>query len=153
MGTFPDITTSLGQYVDDFVRWISITFQGLFDFIFRIATKTINSIDDFLMYLPWWLFIVIIIILGWYFKNVLWGLLFGGFIFLIGTFDLWADMMTTIAIIITSVVISLLIGIPLGIWMAFSRLFSNIMRPILDAMQTMPSFVYLIPAIFFFKLG
>lgn len=153
MGTFPDITTSLGVYVEDFVKWLSITFQGLFDFIFRIATKTINAIDNGLMFLPWWVFVIIIVALGWYFKSFLWGLLFGGFIFIIGTFGLWADMMTTIAIIITSVVISLMIGIPLGVWMAFSRVFSGIMRPILDAMQTMPSFVYLIPAIFFFKLG
>lgn len=153
MWDFPDITTSLGKYVDIFVKWVSITFQGLFDIIFKMATKTINAIDNGLMFIPWWGFILIIFILGWYFKSFLWGLLFGGFIFLIGTFGLWADMMTTIAIIITSVVISLLIGIPLGVWMAFSKVFSGIMRPILDAMQTMPSFVYLIPAIFFFKLG
>lgn len=61
--------------------------------------------------------------------------------------------MMTLAIIITAVVVSLVIGIPLGVWMSFSRMFSTIMRPILDAMQTMPSFVYLIPAIFFFGLG
>jgi len=59
----------------------------------------------------------------------------------------------TLAIIITAVAVSLVIGIPLGVWMSFSRMFSTIMRPILDAMQTMPSFVYLIPAIFFFGLG
>src|SRR5699024_9980333 len=58
-----------------------------------------------------------------------------------------------IAIILTAVAISLIIGIPIGIWMSFSQLVSNFMRPILDAMQTMPSFVYLIPAIFFFGLG
>src|SRR5699024_7226392 len=53
----------------------------------------------------------------------------------------------------TAVIISLALGIPLGVWMAFSKGFSTVMRPILDAMQTMPSFVYLIPAIFFFGLG
>lgn len=79
--------------------------------------------------------------------------MFSLFIFLIGTFGLWEDMMTTIAIILTAVAISLIIGIPIGIWMSFSQLVSNFMRPILDAMQTMPSFVYLIPAIFFFGLG
>lgn len=72
---------------------------------------------------------------------------------MIGTFGLWEDMMTTIAIIVTAVIICLIIGIPFGIWMAFSKGFSQVMRPILDAMQTMPSFVYLIPAIFFFGLG
>lgn len=153
MGNFPDITTSIGKYVDQFVKWISITFQGLFDIIFKVTTTIINGIDDGLMFIPWWIFILVIFLLGWYFRSFLWGLSFGVFIFIIGTFGLWDDMMTTIAIITTSVVISLIIGIPLGVWMAFSKVFSDIMRPILDAMQTMPSFVYLIPAIFFFKLG
>ncbi|HLR42567.1 MAG TPA: ABC transporter permease subunit, partial [Pseudogracilibacillus sp.] len=104
-------------------------------------------------WLPWWVFILIIFGLGWYFKSFVSGVVFAIFIFLIGSFGLWEDMMTTIAIIVTSVAISLLIGLPIGIWMAFSQFVSSIMRPILDAMQTMPSFVYLIPAIFFFGLG
>jgi len=153
MGGFPDIQTQLGQYVDSLVSFIDTTFKGLFDFIFLISSRTINGIDDFLVWLPWWLFIIIVILLGWYFKSVFSGFLYGFFIFLIGTFGLWEDMMTTIAIIITAVAICLIIGIPLGIYMAFRRGFSTIMRPLLDAMQTMPSFVYLIPAIFFFGLG
>src|SRR5690625_7168880 len=68
-------------------------------------------------------------------------------------FGLWGDMITTIAIILAAVGISLIVGIPMGVWMSFNKIISNIMRPILDAMQTMPSFVYLIPAIFFFGLG
>src|SRR5690625_4115033 len=103
--------------------------------------------------IPWFIFILIIFALGWYFRSLFSGLLYGLFIFLIGTFGLWDDMMMTIAIIVSAVVISLVIGIPFGIWMSFSKWFSTFMRPILDAMQTMPSFVYLIPAIFFFGLG
>src|SRR5690625_1703135 len=153
MGNFPSITTSIGQYVEDFVNFLVSSLSGFFDLIFFIASRSINVMDDFLVWLPWWLFILIIFILGWYFKSVLSGITFSIFIFLIGSFGLWEDMMTTIAIILTAVIISLLIGIPLGIWMSFSQFFSNIMRPILDAMQTMPSFVYLIPSIFFFGLG
>src|SRR5690625_5059525 len=153
MNEFPELTTSIGKYVEDFINWLATTFEGFFDFIFFIASRMINGIDDFLVWLPWWLFILIIFALGWYFKSIYAGILFSIFIFLIGSFGLWEDMMITIAIIVTAVVISLLIGIPLGIWMAFSRLFSGFMRPLLDAMQTMPSFVYLIPAIFFFGLG
>ncbi|PAV29810.1 choline ABC transporter permease subunit [Virgibacillus profundi] len=153
MGSFPDIRTKLGDYVDQLVSFLDSSLEGFFDFIFLVSSRTINGIDDFLVWLPWWLFILIIIALGWYFKSILTGVLFGAFIFLIGTFGLWEDMMTTIAIILTAVIICLLIGIPSGIWMAYSKGFSNVMRPILDAMQTMPSFVYLIPAIFFFGLG
>lgn len=153
MENFPEITTSIGKYVEDFVNYIASAFSGFFDFIFFIASRSINGIDDFLVWMPWWVFILIIFALGWYFQSLLSGVIFGIFIFLIGTFGLWGDMMTTIAIILAAVGISLIVGIPMGVWMSFNKIISNIMRPILDAMQTMPSFVYLIPAIFFFGLG
>lgn len=153
MENFPEITTSIGKYVEDFVNYIASAFSGFFDFIFFIASRSINGIDDFLVWMPWWVFILIIFALGWYFQSLLSGAIFGIFIFLIGTFGLWGDMMTTIAIILAAVGISLVVGIPMGVWMSFNKIISNIMRPILDAMQTMPSFVYLIPAIFFFGLG
>lgn len=153
MENFPEITTTIGKYVEDFVNFLAISLSGFFDFIFFIASRSINGIDDFLVWMPWWVFILIIFALGWYFQSLLSGVLFGVFIFLIGTFGLWPDMMTTLAIIATSVGISLIVGIPMGVWMSFNQLISSIMRPILDAMQTMPSFVYLIPAIFFFGLG
>ena len=153
MGSFPDIRTNLGYYVDQFVSFLDSNLESLFDFIRFISSSTINSIDDLLVALPWWSFIIIIFLLGWYFKSIFSGVLYAVFIFLIGSFGLWEDMMTTIAIIVAAVIICLILGIPIGIWMAFNKGFSNIMRPILDAMQTMPSFVYLIPAIFFFGLG
>jgi len=74
-------------------------------------------------------------------------------LFLIGSFDYWEPMMTTLAIVLTSVVISLLIGIPVGILISYSKRAERVSMPILDAMQTMPSFVYLLPAIMFFGLG
>ncbi|MFS0646160.1 proline/glycine betaine ABC transporter permease [Siminovitchia sp. 179-K 8D1 HS] len=153
MEGFPDIQTHMGKYADQFVSFLDVSLEGFFDFIFLVASMTINGIQDFLIWLPWWLFIIAIFLLGWYFKSIFSGILYAVFIFLIGTFGLWEDMMTTIAIIMTAVLICLIIGIPIGIFMSYSTGFSAIMRPILDAMQTMPSFVYLIPAIFFFGLG
>lgn len=153
MGSFPDIKTHLGDYAEIIVDFLDITFKELFNLIFFIFSRIINGIEGTLVSVPWWILLVVIFLLGWYFKSVLAGVLFAIFIFLVGTFGLWDDMMMTIAIVITAVFISLVIGIPFGVWMAFSKIFSTIMRPILDAMQTMPSFVYLIPAIFFFGLG
>src|SRR5699024_10618093 len=117
MGTFPDIKTSLGKYVEDFVNFLASSLSGFFDLIFLVASRSINGIDAFLVWLPWWVFILIIFGLGWYFKSFVSGVVFAIFIFLIGSFGLWEDMMTTIAIIVTSVAISLLIGLPIGIWM------------------------------------
>ncbi|SDK48653.1 ABC transporter permease [Sediminibacillus albus] len=153
MGDFPDIQSNLGEYVSNFVDFLDSALAGLFDFIFFISSRTINGIEGFLDFLPWWLFLILIFLLGWYFKSVWSGVLYAFFIFLVGTFGLWSEMMMTISIVLSAVIICLVIGIPLGVWMAFSKGFSTVMRPILDAMQTMPSFVYLIPAIFFFGLG
>lgn len=153
MKSFPDIQNNIGEYVSDFVDFLDANLEGFFDFIFLVSSRIINGIEAGLNFLPWWLFIILIFLLGWYFKSIFSGLLYALFIFVIGTFGLWEEMMMTLAIVVTAVLISLAIGVPAGIWMAFSRGISTLMRPLLDAMQTMPSFVYLIPAIFFFGLG
>jgi glycine betaine/proline transport system permease protein len=74
-------------------------------------------------------------------------------LFFIGALGLWDQTMTTLAIIVTSVGVSVLIGIPIGIIAAKNDRFEASLRPLLDGMQTMPSFVYLIPAVFFFGIG
>src|SRR5699024_7435804 len=153
MGSFPKIRTSLGDYVDSLVGWIDRTFESFFDFIFTISSSMINGLDDFLVWLPWWLFILIIVLITWYCKSFFSDGLYGSFVFLIGTLGLWQDTSPTSAIINVAVNVCVIIGIPAGVWMSFSKRFSSVMRPLLDAMQTMPSFVYLIPAIFFFGLG
>ncbi|MEK3952073.1 MULTISPECIES: ABC transporter permease [Psychrobacillus] len=153
MTEFPDVRIPIGDIVENFIDFLAMNFDAFFDFIFVISSSMIKGLEAGLLAIPWWIFIIIIFLLGWYFTNLYGGLLFGFFIFLIGTFDLWPETMTTISIVLISVILSLLIGIPLGVATAFSKSLSTIMRPVLDAMQTMPSFVYLIPVIFFFPLG
>lgn len=153
MQSFPDIQFPIGDTVAAFIDFLALNFKGFFDFLFVIFSSTIKATEQGLLMLPWWLLILIVVAIGTYFTSWKGGITFGVFLFLIGTFDLWSQTMTTLAVIIISVVLSLLIGIPLGILMAFNRTFASIMRPILDAMQTMPTFVYLIPVIFFFPLG
>lgn len=150
---FPDIEFNLGHYADLFVKYLDTTFKGLFEFIFFVTSRMINGINDFLTALPWFVFIILVILIGWYVQSIIAGVFYGILIFLIGTMGLWDDMMMTISIIVIAVGVSLIIGIPVGIFMSMNKLFSTIFRPILDAMQTMPTFVYLIPAIFFFRLG
>lgn len=153
MKSFPDIQFPIGDTVAAFIDFLALNFKGFFDFLFVIFSSTIKATEQGLLMLPWWVLILIVVAIGTYFTSWKGGITFGVFLFLIGTFDLWSQTMTTLAVIIISVVLSLLIGIPLGILMAFNRTFASIMRPILDAMQTMPTFVYLIPVIFFFPLG
>jgi ABC-type proline/glycine betaine transport system permease subunit len=66
---------------------------------------------------------------------------------------LWLEAMQTLAVVVVATVIAVAIGVPVGIWAARSRRASSIVRPVLDFMQTLPVFVYLIPAVFFFGIG
>lgn len=153
MNEFPDIVIPIGDAVQKFIDYLAMNFQAFFDFIFVITSSSIKGLESGLLSIPWWLLMIAVGLLGWYFLNYKAGILFAVFMFLIGSFDLWSETMTTIAIVLISVILSLAIGIPFGILMAFNNIISVIMRPILDAMQTMPTFVYLIPVIFFFPLG
>src|SRR5699024_9412945 len=67
--------------------------------------------------------------------------------------NLWKELMNTVTVVSFSSLISVVIGIPLGIWMAKSKVMNFITEPILDLMQTMPAFVYLIPAVAYFGIG
>ena len=85
--------------------------------------------------------------------SLLTGLLYAALLFLVGVIGLWDLMYETLSIVLASVVISLLLGLPTGILISGSDRANVIIRPILDTMQTMPVFVYLIPAVLFFGLG
>lgn len=154
MFKFPDIFRfEIGIYVEKFVEWLTDNFAVLFDSIKEGVLWFLLMIQDVLIKIPWFAIVILIIVLGWKSRSLKSGLTYGFMIFLIGAFGLWDDMMLTLAIVLTSVIISLILGIPLGILIAYKRKAEAIVKPILDAMQTMPSFVYLIPAIMLFGLG
>lgn len=113
----------------------------------------VNGLYDGLEFLPWWLLIVIVAVIAWRASG--WKLAAGSAIGLglIYNLGLWTDLLDTITMVIFAALISILIGIPLGIFAGRSNVFHKIITPILDFMQTMPSFVYLIPALMFFGLG
>ncbi len=154
MDSFPAVLSiEVGKYVDSFVKWLLQNFSQVFELISRASMWVLLNLESFLFWLPWWFFLLLIILLGWKVRNLFFGLLFGFLLFIIGMLGLWLYMIQTLAIVLTAVIISLLFGIPIGILMTFSARLNNVAKPLLDAMQTMPSFVYLIPAIMFFRLG
>ncbi|WP_053954871.1 ABC transporter permease [Inediibacterium massiliense] len=154
MNSFPNtLRIEIGKYVDKFVKYLIQNYGTFFDTIKESILWFLMKVEIFLQWLPWWFVILAVFILGWRMKKLSSGIIYGAMLFLIGTFGLWELMMSTLAVVLTSVIISLLIGIPLGIWMAYSEKIEMIMRPILDGMQTMPTFVYLIPASMLFGLG
>lgn len=151
---FPEqFTFHIGDYISNIVDWLTVHWAGFFDAIKSGLLWGFIQLNDFLTWVPWWYVILAVFLLACQFKSVGSGVLYSAFLFAIGTFGLWEDTMYTLTIVIASVMITLIIGIPIGIIMASNHRFETLVRPLLDAMQTMPSFVYLIPGIFFFGLG
>ncbi|MDD4570069.1 MAG: ABC transporter permease subunit [Tepidanaerobacteraceae bacterium] len=154
MNTFPDFFQfDPGIYVEALVRWLTINFQGFFDALTTIIKWVVFNTQDVLTFIPWFLFILLIFLLGWKLKSLKSGLGYAVMITLVGLIGLWDEMIFTLSIVITSVILSIIIGIPIGIYSAYNQRLEGLMKPLLDGMQTMPSFVYLIPAMIFFGLG
>jgi ABC-type proline/glycine betaine transport system permease subunit len=151
---FPFEITINKKAIDSAVRSFSVKHDAFFSAITSGLNGLIGGIHSLLNIIPWWLFILAIFFAGWKstgkLKN---GIFFALAITVIGIAGLWALMLETLSIIIAAVIISLFFGLPLGILLAQFDRAEKIARPVLDTMQTMPVFVYLIPALLFFGLG
>lgn len=149
----------LRQPIDALQSWIignrttSPLFVYFFDPLSDVIDIGIRAIEGFLLWLPWPVLLAGIFLLGQKFGGLRLGLLsLLGFLYM-GLVGLWEESMQTLALMGVSVIIALLIGIPLGILAARFARFEAFLRPILDAMQTMPAFVYLIPVLLLFGVA
>ncbi|MBN1332378.1 MAG: proline/glycine betaine ABC transporter permease [Synergistales bacterium] len=152
---FPDaLEFHVAEYVNNGINWLLHAYAPTFDSISAGISFVLMSIQGGLSSVPWWGYILLVATLAWVVsKRISTVLILVAMLMLIGMFGLWQLAIDTLAVIITAVILSLIFGIPLGILMAEVDLAKSIMKPILDGMQTMPSFVYLIPAMMFFGLG
>ncbi len=143
----------IGDWVENLVVWIQNNLTPLLDGIAAVIGFLANSFEDGLMVLPVWLLGAIIVALGWW--RVSWR--FGVFaIVALGVIigmDLWEPTVQTLSLVLAASTVALAAGVPVGIAMARNDLIESLIRPVLDFMQTMPPFVYLIPAAIFFGLG
>jgi len=154
MNEFPDFfRLKLGDPVETFIKWSTLNYEPFFDGVKQFILFFLIKMQKGLISIPWFVVLLVLFLIGWKVKNVKSGLSFAAMMFTIGLLGYWNDTMLTLAIVITSVLISLMFGIPIGIFSAYKEKFEKITKPVLDAMQTMPSFVYLIPAIMLFGLG
>ncbi|WP_213950547.1 ABC transporter permease [Tepidanaerobacter syntrophicus] len=154
MNEFPDFfQIDFGVHVETFVHWLTLHFQGFFDALTVGIKWIVFNMQSMLNFIPWFIFIFLIFLIGWRTKNIKSGISYAVMITLIGLLGLWDEMLFTLSIVLTSVILCILIGVPLGIYTAYNSKAEIILSPILDGMQTMPSFVYLIPAMIFFGLG
>ncbi len=151
---FPELfTINIGQYVESFVKWLVRNYDFFFDAIKQGILWFLLQTRSVFMWFPWVVVIIIVFILGWKLINWKSGVTFATLFFIIGAMGLWDEMMLTLSVVLVAVVIACLIGVPLGILVAYNSRLEVMVKPVLDAMQTMPSFVYLIPAIMLFGLG
>ncbi len=143
----------IGGGFEAVVRWLQVNMRWLFDGIRSVVEAVLAGTAFVLNLPPALLMIIALTALAWYIASrgvAIFTFLGFGVIWYMG---LWTATMSTFALVITSVLIALLIGIPVGIWSSKSDKVWDVIRPILDFMQTLPAFVYLIPAVLFFRLG
>lgn len=145
----------LGDGVEMAVDWVESHFGGFLDLLSAVLGALVEGLKDVLLFLPPLAMALVIAAFVWVVSRrnskmataTLLGLL------LIGNMQLWSLSMETLALVISSTLVALVIGIPVGILCSRSDAANSMITPILDLMQTMPSFVYLIPAVIFFGLG
>lgn len=145
----------VSEVVEKGTQWLVDTFSTFFNIITTVGSRFMSTFTDMLSWIPPFAFILLVALLAYFATNHKWGLpvfvLIGlGYIL---NQNLWGQLLDTIALIVIATAITVIIGIPIGILSAKSDVANSIVQPILDFMQTMPAFVYLIPAVAFFGTG
>lgn len=154
--TFPanrPLFTETSQLIDNIIDWSQSTFESTFVSIIVLVRTVIESIEITLSWLPWPVSAAALILLSWRAAGLGLSLLSLLAVIYIGLFGFWDRTLSTLALVGSSVIIVLILGIPLGILVAKKSLARKILTPLLDIMQTLPTFVYLIPAVAFFSIG
>lgn len=151
---FPlDVSSDIEGGVDDSIDWIVITLADFFDAVSDGIKVVLGKLRDLLVWIPWPVFITLVFMLGWRIASLRIGVLSAVGLLILATVNLWDPTMVTVAIMIVSVLLSVVVGIPVGVVAARNNVVDAVIRPVLDTMQTMPSFVYLVPGIMLFGLG
>ncbi len=152
---FPDnLTFSIADWVNGWVDTLVTNYGDVFRHISDTLLWAIVSLEGALRATPWWLMLGVVAVIAWHAtRRVLPTLVITGLLFLVGAVGLWDKLMQTLALMLVATLISVLVGIPLGILSARSNRLRAVLMPLLDIMQTMPSFVYLIPVLMLFGLG
>lgn len=142
------------EAIDRAVRDFAVTFDVVLKMMRNGLNGLLNSTQALLTIIPWWVLVLLVVFLGYkQTGKIKTGIVYGLMLTAIGVVGLWGLMLTTLSIVIASVALSILMGFPIGILISTSDRANRWVRPILDTMQTMPVFVYLIPAVLLFGLG
>ncbi len=142
------------KWIDGIVDWVVINWDPFFSAVNIVVLRGILlPLEKFFLWLPWWMIIILTGFIAWRVVSAKFAVIAVGFLVAMSFMGLLDLGSMTLAITLTSALICVVLGLPLGIAAAKSKRFEGMLRPMLDAMQTMPSFVYLIPALMLFGLG
>ena len=157
---FPESwNVGLRDVLNIFKRWVVVhrNTHWIFTYIFEpfsaVTDFSLRRVENFLLWLPWPVVILAIFLIADRVQGLRLALVMLFCLLPMGLFGLWAESMQTLALMVIAVIFALVIGIPLGIWSANNDMVEKFLRPVLDAMQTMPAFVYLIPVLLFFGVA
>ncbi|MFD5872331.1 ABC transporter permease/substrate binding protein [Streptomyces sp. NPDC060322] len=144
---------SFGAWVEDAVDWLQSHLTWIFDAINSVLSSMYDAVNAVLGGGEPLLMAGILAVLAFWLRGVIPAVLtFAGFA-LIDSLALWDEAMATLSLVVVAAVITIVIAVPMGIWAARNARVSSALRPVLDVMQTMPAFVYLIPGVMFFGVG
>ena len=151
---FPhDVGRDIGLWIDQRLDWLNDNLGFFFNAVKTAVAYTFEPLEAFLKWLPWPVVVFALGLVSWMLVGRTIAVFSVVAMILLGFFGLWESTMETAALMIVTVTLCVAIAVPIGIWASQSDRMDAILRPILDGMQTMPSFVYLVPAIAFFSLG
>ena len=150
---FQEAVIPLDVWVDQGLDWVVGNFRPVFQAIRWPIDAVLTGVESGLQAMPALLMVAVLALLAWQVAGR--GLAIGTAVSLvaIGLIGAWSEAMVTLSLILTSVIFCVLIGLPTGIWLARSDRAASIVRPFLDAMQTTPAFVYLVPIVMLFGIG
>lgn len=149
-----DALRLLKKSIDQAFRNFTVAYGDSFETFFQPLQYVLNESERFMTQTPWPLIILMIAALAWFASRSL-TIVIGSVatLLVIGYFGMWEDTMKTMSMIFVSTMMAIIIGLPTGIAMARSNTIRNLLNPVLDVMQTMPSFVYLIPVVMLLGIG
>ena len=151
MNDFPRLP--LGQWVENGVDYITVTFGVFFDVIKFIIASVADGMNILFTSPPFWVMLIIFAVVAFIARGWVFSLGTTVSFLLILSLDQWDNAMDTLALVLVAAAIAVVISVPLGILAAKYQTVSTIVKPILDFLQTMPAFVYLIPALILFRIG
>jgi glycine betaine/proline transport system permease protein len=151
--TDPDIRLTGIQWVENLIAWLVANTELFFDLLTGGIRALLDALEVILVQTPWIVISALIVLLTWLTAGIRTAIYSGAFLAYMGLLGFWEGAMTTLALLGTAACLSIVIGIPLGMFAARRPRFYRFIQPIMDFMQTMPAFVFMVPVIAFFGVG